>query len=193
MGARYRILYAIANTLVDQKPQANKVSWMVPNNSLVLDAGCGAGNPITQLLSQNHRVIGVDFAFEQLILAHNLIPQAMFACQDIALLGSREGSFDAICSYYAVIHIPRRLHSGIFSQFFNLLKPSGLIFLCLGASDLPEDNVENYFGSPMYWSHFDAETNIQMLRTTGFKILNSEIVEDASFTGSGHLFILAHK
>jgi len=165
----------------------------LPKNSLVLDAGCGAGIPITQLLSQNHRVIGIDFAFQQLILAHKLIPEASFACQDLALLGFREGSFDAICSYYAIIHIPRRLHSVIFSEFFNLLKPSGLILLCLGASNLPEDKSENYLGAPMYWSHFDAETNIQMLRAIGFKILNSEIVEDASSPGSGHLFILARK
>ena len=165
----------------------------LPNNSLILDAGCGAGIPITQVLSRNYRVVAVDFAFQQLVLAHKLIPQTSFACQDIALLGFREGSFDAICSYYAIIHIPRRLHSGIFAQFFNLLKPSGLALLCLGASDLREDNVENYLGSPMYWSHFDAQTNIRMLRTAGFKILNSEIVEDASSPGSGHLFILAHK
>ena len=165
----------------------------LPKNSLILDAGCGAGIPITQLLSQNHRVIGIDFAFQQLVLAHKLIPQALFACQDIALLGFRPGSFDAICSYYAIIHIPRRLHSAIYSEFFNLLNPSGLIFLCLGASNLPEDKYENYLGSPMYWSHFGAETNVQMLRTIGFKILYSEIVEDASSPGSGHLFILAYK
>ena len=165
----------------------------LPKNSLILDAGCGAGIPITQLLSQNHRVIGIDFAIQQLVLAKKLIAQGSFACQDMALLGFRKDSFDAICSYYAIIHIPRKLHSAILSQFFRLLKPSGLVFLCLGADDLPEDVAEDYLGSPMYWSHFDAKTNIRMLRTIGFQIVYSEIIQDASFPDSGHLFVLAHK
>jgi CubicO group peptidase (beta-lactamase class C family) len=42
MGARYRILYAIANTLVDQKPQANKVSWIVPISQALMEGGVQA-------------------------------------------------------------------------------------------------------------------------------------------------------
>ncbi len=172
------------------------IHWLLPLlpiNSLILDAGCGAGIPISRLLSQEHRTVGIDFAIQQLVLAHELVPQAFFACQDISFPGFPNGLFDAICSYYAIIHIPRNLHAGIFTRFFNLLKPSGLALLCLGANDLEADKVDDYLGAPMFWSHFDAETNMNLLTNCGFKILKSTILEDASWPGSGHLFVLLQK
>jgi len=70
------------------------------------------------------------------------------------------------------------------------VKPSGLLFLCMGANDLPED-AGDFFGTPMYWSHYDAHTNLEMLRVAGFEILWSRLVEDATSPGSTHLFVMA--
>src|SRR5574341_1578834 len=80
----------------------------LPKGASVLDAGCGAGVPVTKLLSQSFEVTGVDFAESQIQLARQLVPGARFVCQDITQLAFPENSFDAICSYYAIIHIPDR-------------------------------------------------------------------------------------
>ena len=37
MGARSQILSAVAKTLVDQKPQVSKISWMIPINQALID------------------------------------------------------------------------------------------------------------------------------------------------------------
>jgi SAM-dependent methyltransferase len=165
----------------------------LPKDSLILDAGCGAGIPVSRILSRHFQVIGVDFAENQLMIAQKHVPNAVFICQDITDLGFRESSFDAICSYYAIIHIPRSEHANIYRRFYSLLKPHGMALLCLGATDLEEDIEDNYLGSRMYWSHFDAETNIRMIKASGFEIIYSIIIPDSASPGSNHLFILARK
>jgi ubiquinone/menaquinone biosynthesis C-methylase UbiE len=165
----------------------------LPPGARILDAGCGAGVPVTRFLCRFQRVVGVDFAEAQTHMARRLVPDARFVCQDITKLGFADGAFDGISSYYAIIHIPRREHEAIFRRFYRLLKPSGWILLCLGAEDLEEDVVEDYLGARMYWSHFDAETNLRLVRGCGFGVIGSTVVADAGSPGSGHLFVLAQK
>ncbi|MEE9442690.1 MAG: class I SAM-dependent methyltransferase [candidate division Zixibacteria bacterium] len=165
----------------------------LPQGASVLDAGCGAGVPVTQLLSQYFQVVGVDFSEAQIKLARKMVPQALFICQDITDLTFPDATFDAICSYYTIIHIPRQAHEAIFQHFFRMLKPSGLALLCLGADDLENDIVEDYLGVRMYWSHYDFETNLALIAACGFEIIWSRIVEDATSPGPGHLFVLIQK
>lgn len=164
----------------------------LPVGARVLDAGCGAGVPVTKLLCQFFEVTGVDFAEGQLELARQLVPEAHFLCQDLTQLDLPDNSFDAICSYYVIIHIPRQEHPGLFRNFHRMLKPRGLALLCVGANDLVDDIDDNYLGTRMYWSHHNAETNLHLLKEAGFEIVWSKRVED-SHPGSDHLFVLAQK
>lgn len=166
---------------------------LLPTGAAVLDAGCGAGVPVTQYLSQHCRVTGVDFSAAQIELARQLVPAARFVCQDLTELNLPDGSFDGICSYYAIIHIPREEHRALFARFHGLLRPAGLALLCLGADDLPEDVEEDYLGARMYWSHYDGATNLRLLQECGFEIVWSRVVADSTSPGSAHLFVLARK
>ena len=165
----------------------------LPRGAKVLDAGCGAGVPVTKFLSRFFEVTGVDFAEAQIQLARQLVPQAQFVCQDMTELAFPDQSFDAICSYYAIIHIPRQEHRRLFLNLHRILRPSGLALLCLGAGDLADDIDENYLGARMYWSHYDADTNIRMLQECCFNVIWSKIVADSTAPGSVHLFVLAQK
>lgn len=170
-----------------------KLTERLSPGARVLDAGCGAGLPITAFLAQSFHVIGVDFSIAQLKLASGFVPGTHFVCQDMLSLGFAPGSFDAICSFYAIIHIPRSQHALLFDHLHRLLTPGGLVLLCLGAEDLREDWGSDYFGTDMYWSHFDAATNLILLKQAGFEILWSDLIPDAAFDEGQHLFALAQK
>ena len=165
----------------------------LPKGAKVLDAGCGAGDPVTKILSKDFQVTGVDFAEAQIKLARNLIPNAQFICKDMIELDFPDNSFDAICSYYAIIHIPREEHKKLLLNFYRMLKPSGLVLLCMGAGDLQDDIEENYLGAEMYWSHYDADTNIKMLIECGFSIIWAKLIKDESDPNAVHLFVLGRK
>jgi SAM-dependent methyltransferase len=165
----------------------------LPRGASVLDAGCGAGIPIAKFLSTSFRVTGLDFSEAQVRLAQEHVPEARFVRGNIRGLGFSDGRFDAVVSYYAIIHIPRQAHAGVFQEIYRVLRPGGLALLCLGADDLAEDTAEDYLGTRMYWSHYDADTNISMLKECGFTIVLRRIVPDCFSPGSEHLFVLARR
>lgn len=161
--------------------------------SRVLDAGCGAGIPVTQMLAEHFEVLGVDFSEEQIERAKKNVPTATFFCQDMTDLNLPGESLDGICSYYAIIHIPREEHAALLANFYRMLKTGGLALLCLGAEDLVDDIDENYLGTRMYWSHFNSKTYLKMLRQCGFNIIWSKLIEDETFEDAKHLFVLVQK
>ena len=161
----------------------------LPPRARVLDAGCGAGVPIAQQLAARANVIGVDFAEVQLGLAGRHVPTGLWVCADLTALPFAEASFDAVCSYYAVIHIPREQHAGVLDGFARVLRPGGLALLCLGAADLPTW-TEQYHDAPMYWSHYDATTSLSLVEAAGFALVWHRRVAEGS---GGHLFVLAER
>ena len=165
----------------------------LPGNAHVLDAGCGAGIPISKIVSERFHVTGVDFSEAQVELARKNVPGAAFFCEDMTRLNFPDDTFDGITSYYAIIHIPREEHQALLANFYRMLKPGGFALLCLGAEHLIDDIDENYLGARMYWSHYDSETYLKLLREIEFTIVWSKVVADETCAGAGHLFVLAQK
>ena len=126
-----------------------------------------------------------------LVLAKRKAPNATFLNMDMRRMELPPKSFDGIVCLYSIIHIPRRNHRRILSRFRELLKPNGLLLLCTGWGDyvgVEEDWLGT--GKKMYWSHFDKETNLSMIRQTGFKIIWSRPSRKHDGT---HLFVLAKR
>lgn len=176
---------------VDLLPEL--IARLAPASS-VLDAGCGAGVPVTKwLLNAGFAVSGLDLSRNQLGLAQSLVPAARLTQADLVELPFRDISFQAVVSYYAVIHVPRELHQRVFEEFHRVTQRGGFALLCLGANDIPADHdPESWLGVPMFWSHFDAGTNLEMVQQAGFKVLWHRIVEDP-MDRAQHLFVLASR
>ena len=166
---------------------------LLSRGARMLDAGCGAGVPVTRFLSRFFEVTGVDFAEEQIQLARQLVPQARFLCQDITELSFPDRYFDAICSYYTIIHIPREKHRRLLLDFHRMLRDGGLVLVCMGAGDATGDIEEDFFGAAMYWSHYDADTNLELLQECGFQVIWSRFVVDDLNPKGKHFFVLAQK
>lgn len=163
-------------------------------DSSVLDAGCGSGVPISQrLLAEGHRVVGLDSSGGQLTLARSLIDRFPVVQGDLSCLPFTDETFDSVVSYYAVIHVARDEHPLVVEEFHRVLRAEGTLLLCMGWTDLPEDNDPvSWLGVPMYWSHFDAATNRDMVEQAEFRIEWGREVQDPNGHGS-HQFILAIK
>jgi ubiquinone/menaquinone biosynthesis C-methylase UbiE len=165
---------------------------MLPSSGQVVDLGCGAGVPITRYFADHgYDVTGYDLSGEMLRLARENVPSARFEQASMLDLEFPDESIDLILSFFAIIHVDRSLHEGLFRRMFRWLRPEGAILVSLGAGDNPAQKDENWHGAPMTWSHFDAETNLGLLRGVGFHIAWSEVEEFAP--NERHLFVLAQK
>ena len=166
----------------------------LPERSKVLDAGCGAGVPVTRrLVAAGHRVTGLDLSGSQLALARRRVAGAGAVQGDLAALPFASGRFDALVSFYAVIHVPRLEHGRVFAEIRRVLAPGGRALLCLGTGDNPDDlDPDGWFGVPMYWSHYDAATSLDMLRACGLSVAWGRDVPDPMGHGA-HRFVLARR
>ena len=117
------------------------------------------------------------------------VPTGLWVCADLVALPFADASFDAVCSYYAIIHIPREQHASVLHGLARVLRPRGLALLCLGAVDLPAW-TEQYHDAPMYWSHYDAATSLSLVKAAGLEVVWDRWVAEGA---GGHLFVLAQR
>lgn len=164
----------------------------LPTTGRVLDAGCGAGVPVmSRLVDAGFQTVGLDFSTRQLALARTHAADAQLVHGDLGALPFHGERFDAVVSFYAIIHVPRRDHRAIFEEVHRVLRPGGLALLCLGANDLTDDHdPDSWLGTAMYWSHYDAATNLGLLRAADLDVLADRFVTDP-MGHRGHLFALA--
>lgn len=168
----------------------------LPDGARVLDAGCGAGLPVSRRLAERFVVIGVDISPVQIDLARTNVPEAEFQVADLAALDLPPASFDAVVCLFALFHLPRDEHAEALAGLRRLLPPGGILFISVGNSDhagyIEEDWIGS--GSDLYWSHFDLETNQRLVEGAGFGIDWVEVVQEGEeFGGSRHPFIRAHR
>jgi SAM-dependent methyltransferase len=151
---------------------------LLPSGAEVLELGCGAGVPVTQTLAECCHVTGVDISAEQIALAERYVPDATFIRADMTTLDFPAGSFDAVVAFYALIHIPREEHAALLARIAGWLRPGGLLFATMGSHDSPDAVEPDWLGTPMFFSHFDADTNRDLVRRAGLEIVAAEVVPE---------------
>jgi cyclopropane fatty-acyl-phospholipid synthase-like methyltransferase len=144
----------------------------LPAGSTVLDLGCGNGIPALREIAQQHKAVGVDISARQADLARAHVPAAEVVHGDVQQLNFGPHSFDAVVALYLLDHLPREEHASVFARVRSWLRPSGLFLFSVEPEDEP-GNVQLWLGKPMYFSHFDAETTIGLVREAGFEILDA--------------------
>jgi len=163
----------------------------VPRGSRVLDLGCGTGVPAARILARRFRVTGVDISDVQVRRARRLVPRARFLRADLSEVDFPPGSFSAVVSLYAIIHVPREKHRPLFRKVARWLAPGGWFVAILGRSGY-EGKESRWLGSdaPMLWSHYDAATYRRWFRAEGFRIVREAFVPE---DGGGHELFVARK
>ena len=171
----------------------SKFVSFIEENDRVLDVGCGAGIPITKFLSEKFQVTGVDISGKQIELAKQNVPNGVFYCKDMTKLDFPDNYFGGMVAYYSIIHVPRNEQRGLFRNFYRMLKPNGVAILSLLNADNSSYVNNDFLGVEMFWSGYDAETNINILEEIGFEILLANILRDKLGKEGSHLFVLIRK
>jgi ubiquinone/menaquinone biosynthesis C-methylase UbiE len=170
----------------------------LPASARILDVGCGAGIPVTAVLSQIGSVVGVDISASQIRLARDNVPAATFIHGDIMAQEFPDASFDAVVAFYALFHLPREEQPGLLAKLVRWLRPGGYLLATLSGSDDPECTEPDFFGATMYWSHYDASWYVDRLVESGCEIFHLGVLGHGYDEASGlpperHPVVLARR
>jgi SAM-dependent methyltransferase len=171
-------------------PWLEELASLLPQAAAVLDLGCGNGVPAARwLTARGYRVTGVDISPVQIERARRLVPDATFLCADFTALDLPAGAFDAVVSFYAIIHVPLEEQPALFRAIRRWLKGGGRLMATVGSRPWT-GTEENWLGAgaPMYWSHADTETYLQWLQEAGFEMQWHRFIPEGS---GGHTLLLA--
>ena len=153
--------------------------------SRVLDVGCGSGEPVARALTgAGHHVTGVDISEVQISRARELVPDGEFIHADAMSLEFAGGSFDAVVSLYALIHLPLDEQPQLIARIATWLRPGGC-FVCTTGHTAWTGTDDNWLdgGAPMWWSHTDAATYRTWLTDAGLTTDTETFVPEGA---SGH-------
>jgi SAM-dependent methyltransferase len=165
---------------------------LLPEKAKVLDIGCGGGVPILKMMLKNGFIaVGIDFSKSMLEIAKKNVPNAELIYGDITKADFESNSFDGIISSYATIHIHRSLHSSLYNNIHNWLKPGGIMLVIIGRTEWEE--IEDFYGVDMAWSHPAPAESLQMMRNSGFEVVFDRRVIDDNFPDEITYWVLAKK
>lgn len=162
--------------------------------SLIIDVGCGPGEPATRMLSAQHRVVGVDGSLVQLRLAQAAVPEAALVQADIARVALRPGSVDAVASFYALGHVPSDQHAALFKAIASWLRPGGL--LLTSAPLTPGDGTEaDWLGVPMFFGGIGESATRRAVSAAGLEVEIWQVVEQDEGDGKlvSFLWLMARR
>ena len=179
--------YKIIRGAFDNTKELDKFASLLLKDAKVLDVGCGDGVPVAQFLAEcGFDVTGIDFSRNMLKFARKNVPKARFVLKDMARLDFETGSFDGLTAFYSIIHVPREKHFLMFQSFHRILKPKGVMLICLGPDEW--EATDKYYGTEMFWSHYDPKKSLQLVKKAGFEIISDNILVRG---GEKHYWILA--
>jgi SAM-dependent methyltransferase len=184
----YLRLFGVSS--VRQKKLDEFIERLSPGAS-VLDLGCGAGVPVAKILTeQRFKVTGVDISIGQIERARRNVPAAIFVQEDMGSLNFAPDTFDGVCAFYSVTHVPCDEHHALVRRVAEWLRPGGIFMASLGVS--AGDWSGTWLGVPMFFSHNDPKDARQIIRDAGLLLERAELVEQDNEETS-FLWITARK
>lgn len=182
----------VANTYLTwtQSSHKTRLSYLEPmldslnttDQISVLELGCGAGVPCTQLLaSRGYNVTANDISSVQIALAREHLPGSVKLIEGDMMKLEFEQQFDAVLAMYSIFHLPRDEQSVMLRRIFGWLKPGGQLLANFPESSFETASDQSWLGGTkgaMHWSGWGRTETTRLLVETGFDVVVDEVVVD---------------
>ncbi len=164
-----------------------ELAGLLKPKARVLDLGCGAGVPATKLLVRaGFDVVGVDISQVQIERARQLVPGPTFIEADMVTWEPELAFFDAVVSFFALIHVPIQNQKDLFPRIRRWLRPGGLLLAIVGQHEWT--GLEDYLGAAMLWEHGEVATYLDWMQGAGLEPIWNRFIPEGT---GGHALVLA--
>jgi len=192
----------IAKTYTDKhfdevifKKRVSRFLELVGDKGFLLDAGCGPGGESKLMVDRGYDVVGIDITPEMIEMATNKVPGVEFKKMDMRNPEFGEGTFDGVWSARALIHIPKAEQVQTLIEWKRVLKPGGILALCVlsGSGEGIEPEYYDPTGeTSCFFSYFSQEELQKLIEEAGLVVIEEdEAVREGE--EEAHLFIYARK
>jgi 2-polyprenyl-3-methyl-5-hydroxy-6-metoxy-1,4-benzoquinol methylase len=151
----------------------------------VLELGCGAGVPCTQLLAsrENIDVTANDISDTQITMAKERLPQSVNLIPgDMMKLEFNQERFDAVTAMYSIFHLPRSEQTVILRRIWDWLKPGGQLLANFPETEFASSSDQSWLGGTkgaMHWSGWGRDEMRRIVKDIGFEMVIDDVVVDS--------------
>lgn len=147
-------------------------------SGVLLDLGCGTGNPIaTYLASRGHAIVGVDGSVAMLDLARARLPDHRWVHNLMEFVEFDE-TFDGVVCWDSLFHLPRQHWATVIGKVHRWLKPEGRFMVSSGGVvDADNGFVDTMFDHEFYYDSLPPPALLSLLDRIGFDIVIAEMCE----------------
>ncbi len=127
----------------DMSDCQNKFLQYIPENGLILDAGCGSGRDSRFFLDSGFRVDAVDASEAMCGIASKYIGQPV-ACLNFEEITEKE-KYDGIWASASLLHVEKKHLPNVLGRFCDSLKKNGVLYASLKYGEGEEERLERFF------------------------------------------------
>jgi SAM-dependent methyltransferase len=141
----------------------------LPDNPVILDAGCGAGRDMAWFEAKGCHVTGIDLSPGMLAEARTRVTGSLIE-MDLQDLRLDDQAFDGIWCNAALLHVPKAHVPSVLASFRDALKPGGVLALGLKQGNSEGWKSGDYPDIERYFSLFQEEEIGQLLIDAGCRV-----------------------
>lgn len=148
-----------------------KFSSLLPQNSKVLDMGCGGGQDSKFLSDKGFNVLGIDISKEMIKLADKHDPKINFKLMDVMDLPTYK-KFNGIWCSRVFHNIPIKEQEKFIKKLTTLLTKNGVLYITAVVSDKKEDyEIFDLKDNGILKKYLQVKSFKSLLINNGFKVL----------------------
>lgn len=168
----------------------------IPENSYILDVGCGPGNNAKLLFEadNSYKITGMDLSVEMINIAKRNAPGCNFQVQDIRDI-IPDKKYDAIIASFCIVHLSDEETSVLINRLSEMLKKNGTIFLSFMEGKKSGFETTSFSDDMIFFNYYKRDMIKNLLEKNSIKPVEvlTEDYQESDGSVTDDVFIFARK